>query len=103
MGYSIEASNTLPKPIEERKPTPKKEIVSSVKQAKPEIEPKPKRIEVMKNLAPEPRVQEEASNKNSGRIKQELNSLDDDILKKYVDDENHPLFSLKTNKDDKKK
>lgn len=97
------SENPLPKPAAEKKHAVKKEIVASAKQARPKIEPKQKRLEVMKNLVPDPRPHDEISNKNSGKVKQDMNSLDDDILNKYVDDENHPLFSLKTNKDDKNK
>lgn len=90
--------STLPKPQQHHspkrhQPAPAKKIV----EPKPQYQ-KTKRIEVVNNLSEQnmERLKSSPTKKNSENA--ELNSLGDDILNKYSDNENQGLFTLKTNK-----
>ncbi len=82
--------------------TPKKETAPSAKRTKTANESKQNRLEIVRNLSPEKDNGNDKKNGKPETSRDNLKSLDDDILNKYVDDENHPLFSLKTNKNESK-
>jgi hypothetical protein len=65
-------------------------------------EPKPKRIEVIKNFQQKEEIKKEKIETVSQDQKANLNSLGNDVLDKYIDDENSNLFTLKTQKNQEK-
>jgi hypothetical protein len=79
-----------------RKEAPKETV--HVKQ-KPIVEElKSKRLQVIKNLPSQSKSKKETVDLEPAKGKKNLNSLGDDILNKYVDDDGHTLFNLKTGK-----
>ena len=73
-------------------PAPAKKV-----EPKPQYQ-KPKRIEVVNNLSEQNLERPKSTPVKKNIENAELNTLGDDILNKYADNENQSLFTLKTNK-----
>lgn len=87
------------KPQKAVKEKPKEAV--QVKQ-KPVVELNSKRLKVIKNLPAQSGSRKESHDKESLKEKKNLSTLGDNIIEKYVDDDDANLFNLETNKEKKK-
>lgn len=90
--------SALPKPQQHHSPKrPQPAPAKKYVEPKPQYQ-KPKRIEVVNNLSEQNMERPKTSPVKRNIENAELNTLGDDILNKYADNESQSLFTLKTNK-----
>jgi hypothetical protein len=80
---------------------PAKENHEPRKEHRAAEESKPKRLEVVKEIVPQPSTRIKKSSEETKHPTGPFNSLGDDILNKYSDEADHKLYSLKTKKDNR--